>query len=388
MSRPNCRRTLRLERLESREVLTAGGPSALGQYTLELLNLARTDPATMSRWVESHLNANEIATLKFYNVDLPSKLNAISSTPSQPPLAWNDLEAKAAQGQSQDMADHNFQAHTGSDGSTVDTRLDRVGYTSRTSASENAYAYATSVDDAIEAYMLDWGVSNNGHFNNIMQPGIPSQHANREVGVGIVQTDKSGIGPMVMTQDFGSRSGAKAELLGVAYDDPNHAHFYAPGEGRGNVLIEAVNEQTGRVFSVETWDQGGYQMELDPGKYLVTASVGGKIVRSQEVTISTVNVKADFNLSDPPQATDAVKSADTTTPAVPPKSENLSTPAVPPKSENLSKPAGPPRNGDTTVIVNGSPTTFDPNVVATQTSIPFETSWPQSWWTTTWNAKK
>ncbi len=296
MSRPVCRRSPRLERLESREVLTAGGPSALQQQTLELLNMARTSPAATADWVASHLTSSERQTLDYYGVDLQAKLNSIRSATPQPSLAWNDRLAQAAQGHSVDMFEHNFQDHFGSDGSSPDQRIDATGHSRAVSSKENAYAYATSVEDAMEAFLLDWGVSNDGHFNNLMEPGVSPDQANREVGVGIVETGKTGVGAIVMTQDFDSPTNAKPELLGVAYNDDG-SHAYALGQGRGDVTITAVNEQTGALTSVQTWDEGGYQMALDPGTYDVTASINGQVIDSRMVTIRNVNVKVDYNVT-------------------------------------------------------------------------------------------
>ncbi|MBV8558870.1 MAG: hypothetical protein JO116_25295 [Planctomycetaceae bacterium] len=307
MSRPACRRSPRLEHLESREVLTAGGPSALQQQTLELVNMARTNPAAMADWVASHLTSSEQETLNYYGVNLQAKLNSIRSATPQPPLAWNNLLAQAAQGHSEDMVQNNFQGHTGSDGSSPDQRVKATGYSQAVPSKENAYAYASSVNDAMEAFMLDWGVSSDGHFNNLMQPGVSPDQANREVGIGIVQTGKTGAGAIVMTQDFDSPTNAKPELLGVAYNDDG-SHAYEPGEGRGDVTITAVNKQTGASTSVQTWDQGGYQMALDPGKYNVTASVNGKVIDSRTVTIGNDNVEVDYNVTELMQSPNTIQS--------------------------------------------------------------------------------
>lgn len=309
MIRRKFRRTLHVENLESRELLTAGGPAAEQQYMLWLLNQARTNPVQTADRVTSSADANVQATVQYYNVNLQNVKNAIASSTPQPPLAWNDQLAAAATGQSQDQANTGVQSHTGSDGSNLDTRLNRAGYTNRSSDGENAYAYSTSVDDAMEAFLIDWGVSTNGHRDNILQPGVPADQAYRDVGIGIVSSNKPSFGPEVITQDFGAQQGEKAQLLGVAYNDPTHSHMYAPGQGQGNVTIQAVNEATGQAASVQTWDQGGYQMPLDPGTYKVTASEGNQVIRSQDVTVGSTNVEVDYDLSDPWQGTPAPMSA-------------------------------------------------------------------------------
>src|SRR4051812_38789672 len=134
MTRPTFRRNLRLELLESRELLSSGGPSDQQQYMLELLNQARTNPVAMAHEVTSSPDADVKATVNYYKVDLNNVKNAIASPPAKPPLAWNDQLAAAAQGQSQDQANTGVQSHTGSDGSDLQVRLDRVGYKDRTTA--------------------------------------------------------------------------------------------------------------------------------------------------------------------------------------------------------------------------------------------------------------
>ncbi|MHC5539929.1 CAP domain-containing protein, partial [Singulisphaera rosea] len=311
MSRPNCRRSLRLESLESRELLSSGGPTDQQQYMLYLLNQSRQNPAQMAQTVTSNLDANVSATIAYYNVDLNQVKQEIASAPAKPPLAWNDQLATAAQGQSQYQADNGVQSHTGANGSSLEQRLDQAGYTNRTTDGENAYAYSSSVDQAMEAFLIDWGVASHGHRDNILQPNTSTGDAYRDVGIGIVNATKSQVGPMVITQDFGAQQGEKAELVGVAFSDPNHSGTYNLGEGVGNVTIQVTNKSTGATTSVQTWDAGGYQMALDPGSYTVTAISGGKVVRSQDVQIGTSNVEVDFNLSNAWQGTPAPS---TTTP--------------------------------------------------------------------------
>lgn len=299
MSRPFTRRTLRLESLESRELLTAGGPTAEAQYMLELVNQARTNPAAMADRVTSNLDADELATLNFYHVDLGAEKAAIANSATRPAVGWSDTLAATATGQSQDQANTGVQTHTGADGSSLGQRLDRAGYSNRASDGENAYAYSKSVDHAMDAFLIDWGVSSKGHRNNLLQPTASPDQFYREVGIGIVDTTRANFGPKVITQDFARQAGSKAELLGVVYNDPNHTHTFGLNSGQGNVEIDAQNESTGAVKSTTTWDAGGYQIPLDPGTYKVTAKVNGTVVRTQEVSIGDQNVKVDYDLSDP-----------------------------------------------------------------------------------------
>lgn len=304
MSRLANRRNLGLESLESREVMSAGGPSAEAQYMLELINQARTTPQAMADRVTSDPSPDVVATARYYGVDLNAVHDQISAATPRPPVAWSDTLASTATNQSLDQVRTGIQTHQGADGSSLSQRLDRAGYTDRVSSAENAYAYSQSVDHAMEAFMIDWGVADQGHRRNILQPDATPDQFYREVGIGIVDSSRSGFGPEVITQDFGTRAGTKPYLLGVAFNDANGNYRYDMNEGQGNVQIDAVNVQTGQTTSASSWDAGGgYQMQLDPGAYNVTARVGNRTVRSDRVYIGDQNVKVDYNLTNPGPST-------------------------------------------------------------------------------------
>ena len=303
MARPRLRRTPHLEPLEARAVMSAGGPGPEAQYLLELINEARTDPPAAAVRVTSDLDANTRATLEHFQEDIHQARREIAAIPPRPALAWNERLAAAAHAHSRDQADTGVQSHTGSDGSDLGTRLDRVGYGGPRAAAENAFGYAQSVALAHRAFTLDWGVPSRGHRRNLLQPD-PAEAPYREVGLGIAESSRFGFGPQVVTEVFGRRDDAPAQLLGVAFDDRDGDDFYDPGEGRGDVAIEAValdvaGRPTGARAEATTWDAGGYQMPLDPGAYQVTARVGLRVVRRQRVVIGVENLKVDYNLSDP-----------------------------------------------------------------------------------------
>ena len=236
------------------------------------------------------------ATLTHYNVNLSATIQAIASSPAKPPLAWNADLASAAQSHSDDMATNQFQSHTGSDGSSPDQRMQNAGYTGASSTGENAFAYATSVDEAMQAFLIDWGVSDAGHRQNILQANVSTQNAYNDVGIGISTTASgSKVGPMVVTQDFGSQSNELAQVVGVVYADNQHSGMYAIGEGQGGVQIDATNLATGQTTTTQTWASGGYQIALAPGNYQITSSQNGTVIKSVPVTIGSSNIEQDFN---------------------------------------------------------------------------------------------
>ena len=117
------------------------------------------------------------ATLKYYNVNLQQVEQTIGTATPQPPLAWNQDLANAAQGQSQYMANNQVQSHTGAGGSTTQQRIQAAGYSNAHSSGENAYAYGSSVMESMQAFLMDWGVPSDGHRINIQQPGVSAQNA-------------------------------------------------------------------------------------------------------------------------------------------------------------------------------------------------------------------
>lgn len=295
MGRPTTRRKLQLEGLESREVLSSGGPSAQAQYMLEVMNLVRTNPVQGADWVQQKADGSVKSNLQYYGVDLNNVKNEIASAQPREPLAWNGQLANAAQGQSNDMAQNGFQSHTGSDGRDLGARLDSAGYNDRTRATENAFAYSLSVDNAMQAFLIDWGVADKGHRRNLLDTDTTAANASSEVGLGIATTTKPGFGPLVITQDFGSRNGQKAQLVGTVYDDRDNDGRYSMNEGVANASVDVTNLQNGQTQNVTTWDAGGYQLPLDPGNYAVTARSNGRSLGTRTININDQNVKVDFN---------------------------------------------------------------------------------------------
>ncbi len=306
MARFKFRRAPRFDNLESRQLLSTAvssqGPSNDAQYMLQLINKARTNPPAAAQFIESNITPDIQDTINYYGVNLQATLQAISSATPQPPLAWNAQLAQAAQSHSQDMATNQFQSHTGSDGSSPSQRVQQTGYANAVSTGENAYAYASSVDQAMEAFLLDWGVPDDGHRANIQQMGVSAQDTYRDVGIGLVNTTNanSSVGPLVVTQDFASQANEQAQVVGVAFNDTQSTGSYADGEGVGNVQITAVNTQTGQVSSTQTWASGGYELALNPGQYQLIASVNNQVIASRTISISNVNVEQDFVMSNAP----------------------------------------------------------------------------------------
>ena len=267
---------------------------------LELVNQARMNPQAAAVRVTSNITPDVQSTLNYYHVDLNAAKQAIANSPAKPPLAWNPSLASAAQAHTQDMVANQYQSHTGSDGSTADQRMQQAGYTGASSTGENAYAYANTVDEAMQAFLIDWGVSDSGHRRNLLQANVPTSGAFKDTGIGIASTGgNSKVGPT------GDHPGLRqpAQRPGAARRRRllrPHAHgAYQLSSGQGNVQIDATNLATGQTTSVQTWDTGGYQIALAPGKYQVTASQNDKVIQTTQVTIGSDNVEQDFLVDGP-----------------------------------------------------------------------------------------
>ncbi|MDO9359524.1 MAG: CAP domain-containing protein [Polaromonas sp.] len=108
-----------------------------------------------------------------------------------PPLRLNPLLYEAASVHAADMAQHSYFSHTGRDGSTVDTRATRAGYTWQV-IGENIAAGQTTADIAMQGWL-----ASPGHCVNIMSPAF------EEMGTAFVVNTRSTLG-IYWAQVFGA----------------------------------------------------------------------------------------------------------------------------------------------------------------------------------------
>ncbi len=359
MSRPTLRRTPKLESLETRQVLSSvAGPTADKQYVLELINLVRTNPSAAADRVTSNLSSDVQATLQQYGLSADGLKSQMKSAAAQPPLAYSDALDSTAQGQSHDEVVQGKQTHTGANGSSLGDRLKSANYNLAT-AGENTYAYAESVDQAMQSFLFDWGVADHGHYNNLLQPGVSAQKAYKDVGVGLVNNSGNGVGPLVITTDFGAEQNQGPQIVGVVYNDLNHDHFYNVGEGQGGVTITAT-DSSGKAYSVQNWQSGGYQLAVPTNMdYTVAASVNGQVIQTQSVHVSDVNAKVDFVLNGP----------------LPPAPAPIAALAPAPAPAPVAPPAPAPTPAPAPVVVATQATVATP----TTPSTPSDPSWLAGW---------
>jgi hypothetical protein len=247
----------------------------LEQAMLEYINDARLDPVgNAARYILAYspltaTQANIQNALDFFGVPglaLQQQLAAL--TPVQP-VAFNDQLAAAARTHDQAMIAADTQSHQLPGEADLGARITAQGY-SFLEAGENIYAYAEDVLYGHAGFMVDWGPGGMqnppGHRLNIMD----ADH--REVGVGIVQESNPSteVGPLVVTEDFATRSTSGVIILGVAYGDNDHDNFYTVGEGRAGLTVSVAGASTTSTAS------GGYALQTGAtGSQVITLTGGG-----------------------------------------------------------------------------------------------------------------
>lgn len=131
---------------------------------------------------------------------LVNKINAVRSQgrscgstfyPAVGALSWNTRLANAAQGHSTDMANNNYFAHEGLNGSTIGTRASAAGYNYRV-VGENIAAGYNSIDEVITGW-----INSPGHCANMMNASF------KEYGMACASNPNSTY-KTYWTQEFGA----------------------------------------------------------------------------------------------------------------------------------------------------------------------------------------
>lgn len=276
-----------------------GNPTADEQYMLELINRARANPAAEGLRLANTTDPDVQLGIKLFGVDVAKLKKDFASYRVQPPVAMNTKLLIAARRHSNDMAKNNFQSHTGSDNSTITSRINDAGYNS-SSISENIYAnLVPSPFFAHAGFAIDWGGGPGGvqpglgHRGNIMGLGNASY---REIGIGIATrsgADADRYGKLAVTQDYGTLKDSPFFLLGVAYQDDNGNGICDPGEGLPGIRVQP---SVGSFFAV-TSSSGGYAIPFrdSPGAASVVFSGGGlEAPVTRTFSLVRQNVKVDL----------------------------------------------------------------------------------------------
>jgi hypothetical protein len=269
-----------------------GEPTDNEQWILELVNRSRANPPAEGLRLRATTDPQVLSAYSYFGVDLNLMVSQFNAIPSVPPLSFSSNLIYTARNHSYWMFLNNVQAHN--EGTlTPDQRLTAAGYNWWTMG-ENIAAYSESPWYGHASLNVDWGYGTGGmqtppgHRENIHDASF------REVGVGIYEgsygTDGS-VGPMLITQDFGARSGGAPLVTGVAYYDLNNNGFYDAGEGIGGVTVNV----SGSTYYAVTAGAGGYSVPSANGSRTVTFSGTGWTSTQQVVTVANgANVKVDF----------------------------------------------------------------------------------------------
>src|SRR5258705_8423681 len=272
-----------------------GGPTDLEQQLLKLFNDARLDPmGDAARFIASYSPLTSTysdiqAAFVNFNVQGAAVQSAIQALTSVEQVAWNDNLATSALNHDNAMIAADQQSHQLPGEASLNSRTATAGYINFTNLAENIFAFATSSMDAHAAFMVDWGPGPNGmvsvpdHRNTIMNATY------REIGVGIVldSNPSTVVGPLVVTEEFGTRANSGVFSLGAAYNDTDHNHFYSAGEGLGNLTVALG------AANVTSFASGGYTLQtVATGNQTITLSGAGL---TGAATVA-VNLAANSNI--------------------------------------------------------------------------------------------
>jgi Cysteine-rich secretory protein family/SdrD B-like domain len=312
------------------QIYSIGDPTNEEQYYLELINRARANPTAEGIRLATTTDSNVLAAYSSFGVNLILMQSQFVLLPPAPPLSMNATLSAAARSHSQDMLQNNYQGHSGPDGSLTTRLLAYTAGANGWSIGENVYAYSKSVWYGHVGFEVDWGgtpltggmQSPPGHRQNIHSTTF------REIGVGVVlgsNGGSGGVGPQLVTQDFGAVGGLPPFVTGVVYRDLNNNGSYDPGEGVSGVTVTVSNATSYAV----TASAGGYSVPVPAsGNYTVTFS-GGSVPTTQKSVsvINGENVKSDYIVTGSATPT-PTPTATPTPPAGPPRLANISTRAV------------------------------------------------------------
>ncbi len=129
-------------------------------------------------------------------------INQIRASHGQPYLALNPQLVQAAQNHVIDMVTHSHHSHTGTDGSSVRTRVARTGYSSGSMAGENWVA----LTDPTKA--VEWWMASPPHRGNILNTTW------KEIGIGAGVNTNSGLNYFVVV--FAARDNGSVAPAPVA----------------------------------------------------------------------------------------------------------------------------------------------------------------------------
>jgi uncharacterized protein YkwD len=139
---------------------------------LDELNFARTRPAEYARVLEREVASARSAASGFADEDpyaLEEAVDFLRSQQPLPPLRSNPGLVAAALDHAQAQGQTGGFGHLGPDGAPLSERLHRHGVWAGLAAEDISYGYRTP-RDVVRQLIVDSGVPNRGHRNNIFGP--------------------------------------------------------------------------------------------------------------------------------------------------------------------------------------------------------------------------
>lgn len=288
-----------------RPYLLTGNPTANEILMLEYINRARADANAESARLAATSDPDVASAVSYFGVNktmMSSQFAALTQTTQ--PLAMNSRLLAAARIHSQDMLENVFQGHVSSSNppapnlpsDSMGTRITRQGYVYSTVA-ENVYAYADSPWHAHAGFNIDWGNGPGGMQSPAGHRLAIHNGTFREIGIGVLEGSRTSgsttVGPLVVTQNFGTGSGGGQPLItGVAFLDTDSDGFYDPGEGLAGVKVEVEDSS----YFTQTSTHGAYAIPVsNNGTYEISFHRAGHPRFSRPVTVSGgLNVKVDY----------------------------------------------------------------------------------------------
>ena len=279
---------------QGQTLYTFGNPTAEEQFYLELINRARANPAAEGSRLAATTDPDVLTAYSQFGVSLSMLQSEFNALPAAPPLAPNESLITSARRHSTWMLVNATQAHNETNpANTPWDRMSAAGYT-YSGAAENVYAYAKNTWFGHVGFEVDWGYdtggmqAGRGHRANIHNPSL------HEIGVGVALGTNGGIGPQLVTQDFGSQSSNPTFCTGVAYYDLNGNNTYDIGEGIAGLTVTV----SGSSYYCITAAGGGWAVPVPGNSATRTVTFTGPSV-NQTISLTvpaSTNAKADLKL--------------------------------------------------------------------------------------------
>lgn len=288
-----------------RPYLLTGDPTPNEILLLEFINRARANANAECARLAASTDPDVLNAVSYFGVNktmMASQFAALTQTTQ--PLAMNSRLLAAARIHSQDMLENVFQGHVSSSsppapnlpGDSMGTRITRQGYVYSTVA-ENVYAYADSPWHAHAGFNIDWGYGPGGMQSPAGHRLAIHNGTFREIGIGVLEGSRTNgsttVGPLVVTQNFGTGSGGRQPFItGVAFLDTDSDGFYDPGEGLADVRVDVEASS----YFTQTSTHGAYAIPVtNDGTYEISFQRAGHPRVSRQVTVSGgLNVKVDY----------------------------------------------------------------------------------------------